>query len=73
VLPPPQEIDFGALARSIETIQILIAALEHAWERKRLADIAAEQKRIADAVAAEKRRRRIREEEALVMILAQII
>ena len=62
-LPPPSQIDFEALARSLETIRVLIAAVE----AQRAADAEAER------AEREKIKRRRREEETLIFLLTELL
>ena len=57
-LPPAEQINFDALARSFETIRILIAALEAQREEERIEE--------------QKRLRRRREEEIVMHMLMEI-
>lgn len=58
-LPPASEIDFDALSRSLETIRVIVAAIQ---DQQRIA--AEEQERI---------KRRRREEETLLTLLAELL
>lgn len=59
-LPKAEDIDFGALAQSVEALRVLVAAV----------DAAREQKRLADEARTKKRRR---DEEAFLMLLGEYL
>ena len=58
-LPPPADVNFEALARSLETIRVFVAVLEDA--------------RKAEAMAEATRTRRRKEEDALIQMLMDVL